>query len=77
MSLTDGHPLLVGPSGFRVSATTCGLAHSAITCGIHLRQFKSADLQVIGVPSSRLGETADTENGRPFSRLAEVDPVLA
>lgn len=67
MSPTDGQPLPVGPPGFRVSATTCGLARSAITCGIHLRQFKSADLQVIGVPSSQLGETADAGNGRPSS----------
>jgi len=45
--------------------------------GIHLKQLKSADLQAIGVPNDRLGETADDENGRPFGRLAEVDPILA
>jgi len=45
--------------------------------GIHLKQIRSADLHAIGVPSDRLGETADDEHGRPFGRLAEVDPVLA
>jgi len=45
--------------------------------GIHLKQLKSADLQAIGVPNDRLGETADDGNGRPFGRLAEVDPALA
>jgi len=48
-----------------------------MTRGIHLKQLKSADLQAIGVPSDRLGETEDDENGQPFGRLTEVDPVLA
>ncbi len=45
--------------------------------GIHLKQLKSADLRAIGVPSDRMGETADGENERPFGLLAEADPVLS
>jgi len=45
--------------------------------GIHLKQLKSADLHAIGVPSDKMGETADGENEWPLSLLAEADPVLS
>jgi len=45
--------------------------------GIHLKQLKSTDLHAIGVPSDKMGETADGENEWPLSLLAEADPVLS
>ena len=62
---------------YSLSRTIFQLSRSAMSRGIHLKQIKSADLQAIGMPNDRLGETADDENGWPFSRLAEIDLVLA
>jgi hypothetical protein len=42
--------------------------------GIHLKNLRTADLEAIGVPESGLPEGAEE---RPFSLLAEADPVLS
>ena len=45
--------------------------------GIHLKQLRTTDLELLGVPDARLPDAAEGQTGGHLSPLAEADPALS